>query len=284
MNPNCKQSLDLNDPALVSAIDEAPLWSVPFGQALLDTVILKRGLQVLDIGCGLGYPMLELAQRLGSSSRIIGLDPWQAAADRLKFKMKQYGVTNVTVLSGVAEAMPFEEKTFDLITSNNGLNNVVDQDQAWQECCRVAKPGAQLVFTENLPETMLEFYTLFEATLMELNLSEVVRAMQAHIDSKRKPLSETMARIERAGFRIQDIRHHRFCLRFLDGTTLFKHFLIQIAFLESWRAIVPHAHRAEVFQGLEAKLNELANKEGDLTLTVPFVCVDCRKPEGGVAV
>ena len=268
---------DLDDPTLVSAIDETPLWSAPFGQALLDTVLLRPSLKVLDIGAGLGFPALELAQRLGPSSKVYALEPWQAAVERLKFKLNQTGIANVTIVEAEAEELPLDDEFFDLITSNNGLNNVADHDKAWQECYRVAKPGAQLVFTENLPETMLEFYTLFEVTLREFNLLDAVKDLQQHIHTKRKPLPETMARIDRVGFRIQDIRHHRFYLRFLDGTTMFNHFLIQIAFLDSWRAILPEDRREEVFERLEARLNDLAEKEGDLTLTVPFVCVDCCK-------
>ena len=272
---------NLDDPTLVSAVDEVPLWSAPFGQALLDTVLLRPGLQVLDIGSGLGFPALELAQRLGSSSQVYALEPWQAALERMEFKLAQTGIANVTIVEAPAEEMPLDNEAFDLITSNNGMNNVADLEQAWRECYRVAKPGAQLVFTENLPETMLEFYQAFETTLVELDLGEVVADLKQHIQAKRKPLPKTMSLIDRVGFAIQDIQHHRFTMRFLDGTTMFNHFLIQIAFLESWKAIVPEVRRERVFARLEARLNEIARQEGDLTLTVPFVCVDCCK---GVAI
>jgi arsenite methyltransferase len=42
--------------------DELPLWSAPFGLTLLDTIRMKKGIRVLDIGSGAGFPMLEIAE------------------------------------------------------------------------------------------------------------------------------------------------------------------------------------------------------------------------------
>ena len=49
-------------------------------------------------------------------------------------------ITNVEVLNCTAESMPFENGSFNLIVSNNGLNNVQDLEQAIRECSRVAAP------------------------------------------------------------------------------------------------------------------------------------------------
>ena len=42
---------------------------------------------VLDVGFGTGFPLLELAQRLGKSATIYGIDPWEAAHERTHLKM-----------------------------------------------------------------------------------------------------------------------------------------------------------------------------------------------------
>ena len=61
---------DLSNEALVSVIDELPLWSAPFGLSLLNTIKLKRNLNVLDVGFGFGFPLIEVAMRLGNSSKV----------------------------------------------------------------------------------------------------------------------------------------------------------------------------------------------------------------------
>ncbi|RPI24365.1 MAG: class I SAM-dependent methyltransferase [Acidobacteria bacterium] len=268
---------NFEDPDLVSAIDELPLWSAPFGQALLDAVALKPHLQVLDIGSGLGFPALQLAQLLGPTSTVFVLDPWQAALTRLQLKMDQYGLSNVRIASGVAEHMAFEDESFDLITSNNGLNNVQDLRQAWSECRRVAKPGAQLVLTENLPGTMLEFYSCFKSTLSELELTEYLPAVDSHIHSKRKPIEETRQIIGESGFKIVQEKHGRFIMRFLDGSAMINSFLIRLAFLPSWKGLLPEERQDGVFEKVETALNAKAAEKGELDLTIPFVCLDCRR-------
>ena len=104
--------------------------------------------------------------------------------------LKIYDIQNVEVVNCFAESMPFEEKFFDLILSNNGINNVEDMKRTLEECYRVCKPNAQLTFTLNLEDTMIEFYDVFQEVLEENNLVETILKMKAHIYSKRKPLKE----------------------------------------------------------------------------------------------
>ncbi len=40
---------------------------------------LDRARSVLDLDCGTGFPLLELAERLGRPALVVGLDPWEAA-------------------------------------------------------------------------------------------------------------------------------------------------------------------------------------------------------------
>ena len=78
---------DLGDPATVALYDEVPLWSAPFGLVLLDAVELRTDLTVLDVGCGTGFPLLELAERLGPDARLHCVDPWVPAMERLQAKV-----------------------------------------------------------------------------------------------------------------------------------------------------------------------------------------------------
>ena len=62
-------------PAFVETFDEVPLWSASFGLLLLKHLELKPNLTVIDIGSGAGFPLMELAGRLGKSCTLYGLDP-----------------------------------------------------------------------------------------------------------------------------------------------------------------------------------------------------------------
>ena len=118
--------------------DELSLWSAPFGLKLLDSITMRRGMKVLDFGCGFGFPMLELAERLGMTSEVYGLDPSPEALAVIQQKITDWQIGNAKIIRGVAEAIPFHDCFFDLIVANNGINNVSDQAKALKECYRVS--------------------------------------------------------------------------------------------------------------------------------------------------
>jgi ubiquinone/menaquinone biosynthesis C-methylase UbiE len=270
---------DLGDPAVASAFDELPLWSAPFGLRLLETVRLAPALTVLDVGLGTGFPLLELARRLGPSARLYGVDPWAPALARARSKALTYALGNVVLLRAVAERLPLRDGRVDLVVSNNGLNNVEDPARALAECRRVAKPGAQLVLTQNLPETMRAFYDVYESVLRECGLDASIDALRRHIHSKRRPLEEVRALLAAAGFDTVEVSEGSFSLRFLDATALFSHFFVRLGFLEAWRSVPPERETERVFALLERRLDELAGRRGELRLDVPFACLDCRARE-----
>ena len=270
-------SFNTDDAELISVIDELPLWSAPFGLKLLDTIKLSHNIKALDIGCGLGFPVIELAQRLGDTSKVFGIDPWEKATERTLFKIKKYGINNVEIIQGIAEELPFEDSFFDLIVSNNGINNVQNMELALSECARVSKPNAQFVITLNLEDTMIEFYQVFEKVLENNNLNSEIVKMKEQIYFKRKPLSEMKELITSIGFRIINIQHDKFYLRFVDGLTMFNHSLIKYWFLDGWKSILDGVHLEKIFNEVETELNDIAKGKGEILLTVPFVTIDCRK-------
>ena len=269
-------TFDSDDPELISIIDELPLWSAPFGLKLLDYTVLKPNINVLDIGCGLGFPLIELSQRFGNSSKFYGIDPWQSALKRTRTKINKYKITNTTVTKSIAEKLPFKSNSFDLIVSNNGINNVQDVKQTLSECFRVSNPGAQFLMTMNLENSMIEFYDVFEETLIENNLNEEVEKMKAHIYSKRKPIDEMKSLIENSGFNIKNIIEDNFSLRFLNSLSMFNHPLIKYWFLGSWKEILKPDNLENIFQKVESKLNKVAIKSGGIRLTIPYVLIDCK--------
>jgi len=261
--------------------DDLPLWSAPFGLVLLDAIRLTNGMRVLDIGSGSGFPMLEIADRLGLPGYVTGIDPVEEYCSLISAKINYREIPNASILSGMAEQLPFDDESFDLVTSNNGLNNVQDQQAAFRECFRVTKPGGQLVTTMNLPHTMIEFYELFEQVLKEKGMIHEIDRMRQHIASKRKPVEFLKDLILHSGFSIKIINLDGFIYRFTTADALFRHFTIKSYFLPSWKEILPAGQEEEIFDKISAKVNELCRQNGEFTLSVPFACFDCQKPSQG---
>lgn len=267
-------TFDGNDPELISIIDELPLWSAPFGLLLLDKVQLKPNINVLDIGCGLGFPLIELSQRFGNSCKFYGVDPWQSALKRAQAKIHKYEITNTIITKSIAERLPFKNNSFDLIVSNNGINNVHDIGRTLSECFRVSNPGVQFLMTMNLEKSMIEFYNVFEEILIENNLNEEVGKMKAHIYSKRKPIDEMKLLIENSGFKIKNMIEDKFNLRFLNSLTMFNHPFIKYWFLVNWKNILKTEDLENIFQQIENRLDKISKKNGEIGLTIPFVLID----------
>jgi SAM-dependent methyltransferase len=256
--------------------DELPLWSAPFGLALLETVVLGPDLTVLDIGFGTGFPLLELAARLGPRSRAFGVDPSAEGARRAHAKAAANELGGVQVLRADAEHLPLASERFDLVVSNNGFNNVSDLRGALAETRRVCRKGAQLALTLNLPDTMRLFYDAFAAVLRELGLDSSLPGLAAHIRGRRPPLEAVRGGLEAARFAVTAETMGAFSLRFLDGRALLTHPLIRRGFREAWEAVPPAERVREVFALLERRLDEIAVLRGELRLEVPFACIDAR--------
>ncbi len=266
----------VNDPDFVSSLDEAPTWSVPFGLKLLERVKYKHNINALDVGCGTGYPLLELAESLGGSSKVYGVDPWEKALDRVRQKMRARKIDNVELHCGRAESLPFDDMFFSLVVSNNGLNNVDDAEKSIEEINRVLKKGGQLIVTINLPGTMHEFYDVFKSVLKDHGLLEEVAKTENHILEKRKALISWLKILRNAGFETTEVSEDKFRYHYSDGSAMLNHSFIKLAFLGPWKEIVPERMLQKIFTETEETLNKLSRNKG-LTLTIPFACIDCKK-------
>jgi arsenite methyltransferase len=263
---------DFSSPRTIAAYDELPLWSAMFGLLLLEEVPLTGVKVALDVGCGTGFPLIELAERLGPAAHVHGLDPWTAAIARAEEKAASRQTPNVTLHQGDATALPFASGTFDLIVSNLAVNNFDDRAGAIRECRRVAQPGAIAALTTNLQGHMKEFYVIFDELLHETGATDARRRLQEHV-GHRATIASVRELLENGGFSVTRIVERSGCLRFASGTALLNHHFIKLGFLEAWRSVVPGRER-EVFSRLRCRLDDVAARHGELRLSVPIAYVE----------
>jgi ubiquinone/menaquinone biosynthesis C-methylase UbiE len=259
--------MDFDSPEVVDTYDEAPLWSAMFGLLLLEHVPLAGVRTALDVGCGTGFPLIELADRLGPGAEVHGIDPWKPALQRARLKIRNRQTTNVTVHEGSANAMPFADASFDIIVSNLGINNFDDRSGAMRECRRVARPGATIALTTNLQGHMREFYDAF-AKVIDKRDAERLRE---HIEH-RATVESVRALLEESSFRVTRVVEREGVMRFANGTALFNHYFIRLGFLDGWRSVVSE-NEDEVFARVREQI------KGELRLTIPMAYIEA-KAEG----
>lgn len=249
--------------------DELPLWSAPFGLWLLDRAPLKPDLTVLDLGAGTGFLSVELAERCGPGSRVIAVDTWGAALQRLARKLAQRGLHQVQLLQQDAAKLDLPAASVDVIVSNLGVNNFDDPPAVMRVCARLARPGAALLLTSNLVGHMAEFYEVFDEVLRATGQAAQLPALQAHMAHRATPAGVQQL-LEDAGFEVTEQAESSFRLRYADGSALLRHFFIRLGFLPAWKALASPGREAETFAALEQALNERAARLGELALTVPM--------------
>lgn len=113
-----------------------------FASLAEDHLPRSRGIRILDAGCGDGYLLLQLRERLASRSpALYGCD---FSVGRLAEAQRRTNGAHVSVAN--IKALPFSSDCFDLVLCTDVLEHVVEPARAVRELTRTVKPGGLLLF------------------------------------------------------------------------------------------------------------------------------------------
>lgn len=100
---------------------------------------LRPGLDLLDVGCGVGTITVDLAA-LVAPGRVVGVDRSEAALAIAATNAAAAGVS-VELLAAEAGELPFEDGAFDVVHAHQVLQHLTDPVAALREMRRVTRPG-----------------------------------------------------------------------------------------------------------------------------------------------
>ncbi|MDX6680272.1 MAG: hypothetical protein QOG94_311 [Solirubrobacteraceae bacterium] len=123
-------------------------WEV--GAVVAGTVSIEAGMKVLDVGTGTGSAAIRAAQAGGD---VIGLDIAPEQFDAARRRAADAGV-EVEWIEGDAEALPFEDDSFDRVLSAFGAIFAGNSKLAANELIRVCRPGGEIVMANWCPESL----------------------------------------------------------------------------------------------------------------------------------
>ena len=101
--------------------------------------------RVLDVGCGTGMVLRLLAGKNPDAEELVGIDP---AAGMIAVAHSMANDPRLRFCIGVAENLPYPDKSFDLVISITSFDHWKDQSAGLAECARVLAPGGHFVLTD----------------------------------------------------------------------------------------------------------------------------------------
>ncbi|KAB1504591.1 demethylmenaquinone methyltransferase [Corynebacterium sp. 320] len=130
---------------------------------------LHKGDLVLDLAAGTGVSTEEFSE---SGAYCIACD--------FSLGMLQAGAhRNLPMICADGTNLPFEDNTFDAVTINYGLRNIVDFRAGLREMARVTKPGGKLAVAEFSTPVVPVFKTIYKEYLMRA-LPEVAKVVSSN--------------------------------------------------------------------------------------------------------
>ena len=168
------------------------------------------GERILDVGCGPGFYVTELLERVGPDGSVVGVDASPAmlavAAHRAE------GHANVEFHEGDATALPVDDADFDRALSVQVLEYVPDVPAALAELHRVLRPGGCVLLWD------VDWATVSWHSGDPARMERVLRAWDEHLSDPSLP--RTLApRMRAAGFEDVELQGHTFATADLSPET-----------------------------------------------------------------
>jgi len=131
---------EIYERSLVSAI------FAPFAEGLVALAAPPSGARALDIACGTGVVTRAVAQRVGTTGRVVGLDLSAAMLAVARVVPSPAGPV-IEWQEGNALALPFPDQTFDLVTCQQGVQFFPDRAGGLREMHRVLVSGGRVALS-----------------------------------------------------------------------------------------------------------------------------------------
>lgn len=180
-------SLESDSPELAADYDETSVYQLNNGKILIAALKIATGETILDVGAGTGQLGAYVAELVGPTGTVIGVDPLPTRVEIARRR----NLGNFESRLGRAEDLSqFADATFDVAYLNSVFHWVSDKPRALREVFRVLKPGGRFGLNTINPRHPHEIALLTAQALIEARIDpgqagsarlvpEVLRSMVA---------------------------------------------------------------------------------------------------------
>ncbi len=118
----------------------------PLTEVALEHAAPQPGERAIDIGCGCGATVLELARRVGTGGHVLGVDISAPMLNLARRRATEAGYSQATLIEADLATYGFPSQSFDLAFSRFGVMFFADPVAAFANLRAALKPGGRLVF------------------------------------------------------------------------------------------------------------------------------------------
>ena len=136
-----------NDSQTRRLITQAQLYN-PFTRAFFQAAGISRGMKVLELGSGVGDVSLVLAELVGPSGRVVGVELKAAAVETARARLAAIGWRNVEYRTGAIETVELE-RDFDAVVGRFVLMWLPDPLAVLERVVKHVRPGGVVAFQDN---------------------------------------------------------------------------------------------------------------------------------------
>lgn len=124
--------------------EQIELQLAPLGRPAIEALGLGPGERVLDVGCGVGRTPAALAEAVGLTGGVVGLELLPAALEAARRHRGQ--PPNISFECGDAQSFPLKPHSMDAVFSRFGMMFFDEPRAAFANLCQALRPGGRLSF------------------------------------------------------------------------------------------------------------------------------------------
>lgn len=121
-------------------------WQRP--QEVMDALGLGPGSRAADVGCGEGYFVLRLAERVGPEGTVFAVDIDEDALEKVRRRAERDGLTQVRIVHGAPDDPRLPEGELDAVLTVNAYHEMREYDAMLAAIFRALRPGGRLALID----------------------------------------------------------------------------------------------------------------------------------------
>jgi ubiquinone/menaquinone biosynthesis C-methylase UbiE len=127
-------------------------WQMP--QRVMDELGIREGMNIADVGAGIGYFSLRLSEKVGAAGKVYASDIDKNALAFLDARRIEAGLNNITVIHGRADDPLIPQTSVDLILIVNTIHLVKEKTSFLNNIRKSLKENGKVVFVQWNAEKM----------------------------------------------------------------------------------------------------------------------------------